>query len=1052
MKRRILSFFTAFILLLGLLPGSAFAAEAPTSGTWGENGTWAFYEETGTLMVEGSGEIPDYPGYESGGVGVPWFHLKDKIQTISFSSGITRIGDNAFGGYYELSYYSNLTFINLPNSLESIGAFAFYGAPLTFLRLPDGITSIEDAAFGYTQLATVHIPASVTYLGDLEHEWFAFDSESIQSITVDSRNRDFEAEDGVLYNKGKTKLIYYPYGNTLTDYTIPDTIQGTLYLDSFYRRNALESITVPEEVNLEYRPGYGGTMEGLGNPVDLSQFVTLYFEGAVPDGIDDWRFVKYSNPNEEFPISTIIAVKAEKIENTAKTYSVSYNLNGGTGTIPTTSSYSAGDQIIVTFSTPVRENYVFSGWSDGTTIYQPGDTFTMPESNVTFTAVWEAMPSGIDTSDWTSYDGYFSDKYVNNREQAEEVYASFASQMDPDKAARVYDIIFNAQYRITAFGGDYFPYPNGHSTSRVIDNIIGTVSLDGPSAGCYAYTVFAQKYVNSAQGTKRQIDDSGTNWMEGALPTADELKLFIQNYASPGEHIRFNYIYSAYGHSVVYLTSDNNGLYFLSYSGSNYSSPIRLMYCSWTKLSSILKKDNSATRIISVYDTMNWTGQVINGGADCPIEMSITYNNETLSSTGLDGTAQSSFGTMTASGADQNRNITFSLEYHPDYEISITGTGDGYCDFYLEFIDSNQNTTYRKYLNIPVSASTHVKVSHTNVNDGITLYVDTDSDNSIDSGWHAEINETVELAESEVLVWMYGGEIELPDPTPDADDDNSGSSSSSSERRYDIDLDVGRGGDVSLSADRASAGTRITITVDPDAGYELDELTVLDEDGDALTLTQRTNSTYTFHMPTGPVTVEASFIRSQAETAGLPFADVASNTWYYDAVEYMYENGLMSGVSDGWFSPDAALTRAQLVQILYALEGRPAVSNSSGFTDVTSADWFADAVGWAAANGVVSGVSAGTFAPNDPLTREQLALILYRYAQYKSYDTTQGGMAVREFSDYSTISSWALEAMDWAVNAGLLSGTGNGMLSPAGTATRAQVAQILMNFCETVAR
>ena len=113
MKRRILSFLIAFILLLGLLPGNAFAAEAPTSGTWGENGTWEFYEETGTLMIEGSGEIPDYPGYESGGVGVPWFHLKDRIQTISFSSGITRIGDNAFGGYYELSYYSNLTFIRI---------------------------------------------------------------------------------------------------------------------------------------------------------------------------------------------------------------------------------------------------------------------------------------------------------------------------------------------------------------------------------------------------------------------------------------------------------------------------------------------------------------------------------------------------------------------------------------------------------------------------------------------------------------------------------------------------------------------------------------------------------------------------------------------------------------------------------------------------------------------------------------------------------------------------------------------------------------------------
>ena len=105
---------------------------------------------------------------------------------------------------------------------------------------------------------------------------------------------------------------------------------------------------------------------------------------------------------------------------------------------------------------------------------------------------------------------------------------------------------------------------------------------------------------------------------------------------------------------------------------------------------------------------------------------------------------------------------------------------------------------------------------------------------------------------------------------------------------------------------------------------------------------------------------------------------------------------------------------------------------------------------WAAASGVASGVGSGAFGPNDPLTREQLALILYRYAQNQGYDTTQGGMAVREFADYASISNWALEAVQWAVNAGLISGTGNGMLSPNGTATRAQVAVILMQFCQQV--
>ena len=298
----------------------------------------------------------------------------------------------------------------------------------------------------------------------------------------------------------------------------------------------------------------------------------------------------------------------------------------------------------------------------------------------------------------------------------------------------------------------------------------------------------------------------------------------------------------------------------------------------------------------------------------------------------------------------------------------------------------------------------------------------------------------------------------VPDPAPDVDDDDDSNSSdtdsdSDSAPSYIISVSTGQGGDVTLSTHRGSAGARITVTVEADTGYELDFLTVTDRSGNELTLTQRSDSTYTFHMPDGPVTVEASFLRTapgpeQPSTSTAVFADVSYSDWYYDAVLYAASHDLMAGVSTGRFAPNDTLTRAQLVQILYALEGRPAVSSVSAFTDVASGAWYASAVNWAADSGVVSGVGNGAFGPNDPLTREQLALILYRYAQNQGYDTTQGGMAVREFADYSSISSWASQAVTWAVNAGLLSGTGGGMLSPAGTATRAQVAQILMNFCQ----
>ena len=182
------------------------------------------------------------------------------------------------------------------------------------------------------------------------------------------------------------------------------------------------------------------------------------------------------------------------------------------------------------------------------------------------------------------------------------------------------------------------------------------------------------------------------------------------------------------------------------------------------------------------------------------------------------------------------------------------------------------------------------------------------------------------------------------------------------------------------------------------------------------------------------------------------FQDVKTSDWYYNAVQYVAGEGLMSGVSASSFGPSVNLSRAMLAQTLYAMEGKPAVSGASGFSDVPAGEWFASAVNWAAAQGVVAGTGGSQYSPNSPLTREQMAQILYSYAKYKGYDTTQGGMAVREFADSDKISGWAAEAVSWAVSEGLLSGSDGNRLNPTGTATRAQVAQVLMNFCQNVAQ
>ena len=288
----------------------------------------------------------------------------------------------------------------------------------------------------------------------------------------------------------------------------------------------------------------------------------------------------------------------------------------------------------------------------------------------------------------------------------------------------------------------------------------------------------------------------------------------------------------------------------------------------------------------------------------------------------------------------------------------------------------------------------------------------------------------------------------MKDVTLTAEWDYNGSSSSSGSTRYTVSVEDTDNGSVEVSPTRASKGSTVTVTVKPDEGYELDELTVTDKNGDSVKLTDKGDGKYTFKMPASKVTVEAVFTAAKVE--GLPFTDVTSGDWFYDAVAYVYDKGMMEGTTDTTFAPTMNLTRSMIAQVLYNLEERPEAPGAAGFPDVAAGAWYADAVNWAAARGIVKGYDTGAFGPEDSVTREQLAAILYRYAQVKGYDTTRGGMAVREFSDSASISDWAQEAMAWAVNAQVLSGKGNGVLDPQGTATRAEVAQMLMNFGEHV--
>lgn len=274
--------------------------------------------------------------------------------------------------------------------------------------------------------------------------------------------------------------------------------------------------------------------------------------------------------------------------------------------------------------------------------------------------------------------------------------------------------------------------------------------------------------------------------------------------------------------------------------------------------------------------------------------------------------------------------------------------------------------------------------------------------------------------------------------------------SSSGKTTYKVTTSAVNNGGVNASPSNAEKGATITITLSPDKGYKLDKLTVTDGSGKTVSTVKKSDTVYTFTMPASAVKVGVSYVKATETPSKTKFNDVSANDWFASAVDYVTGKGMMNGTADNTFSPKANTTRGMVVTVLYRLENQPSTSAAS-FTDVASGAYYANAVAWANANGIVSGYGSGKFGPNDKVTREQLAAILYRYAQYKKYDVSVGeDTNILSYDDAQSISSYAIPAIQWACGAGVVTGKSGSKLDPKGNATRAEVAAMLMRFCENV--
>ena len=255
---------------------------------------------------------------------------------------------------------------------------------------------------------------------------------------------------------------------------------------------------------------------------------------------------------------------------------------------------------------------------------------------------------------------------------------------------------------------------------------------------------------------------------------------------------------------------------------------------------------------------------------------------------------------------------------------------------------------------------------------------------------------------------------------------------------------ISHSGDGVAKVDRsyASAGDKVTITVTPGRNASVQRITVTDKDGERLKLTENRDGTYSFTMPSGTANVYVRFSGS-----GLPFADVPSGSWYYDDVAYVYDTGLMTGLTVTAFGPNLSTTRGMIVTILWRMENEPAAKHGCPFADVRRGSYYEQAIAWASENGIVTGFDASTFAPDRTITREQLVAILFRFAAYRGMDAVTLRENLSSFQDQAAISAYAVSALNWAVGEGLMQGTGD-KLEPTGSATRAQVAAMLRRFIQ----
>ena len=1012
MKKRLLSAILSFCMLLTMAPTVAFAAEddeaAPQNnsvlegscGAEGDNVTWKLTQNnegnenpTYTLTISGNGAMADYAVGKA-----PW-HMalgananRKQINKIELPSGLTRIGDNAF-------LQANVTDVEIPNTVISIGTNAFWNC-----------NTIQTT-----------IPASVQELGAT-----AFYGTFVVNVDTNSPYFCSEEDGKILYNKDKTTL-YQVSQDCTGEFTIPNTVTTINDFAMNGCANVTGKLVIPDSVQtigVSAFESSGFTSLTLGNSVKeigRSAFyncATMTGDLVIPAAVTTIGENAFASTGfngkldfqaqiEEFPAAifkglnftsvsfsdSVKTIGDRAFENCKQLATVTFGQ--GLETIGSFAFEGAGISGKLTFPDSLKriKTFAFSNCLGITEI-------DFPEGNATieygaFTGDTGVQKIKIPLSeiqfDKLTNEGYWIfTQYTANKLETivvgtapnEKSMSLFANSLAGLKTI----VIGTGVSQINSYA-----FQNANSLESAL--YPSDLNIDNEYQGNQNLINVGTKYTVAANGSM------GQNTEQAML-----------TFVTPEGKTCPAVTYLSTNESAV--TVDANGM--IKAVGSvGQKATIMAQYDGTTFAKVDVTIGTSAGEdfysIDPVIADQTYTGtelkpavKVTKNGKEITEGFTVKYDNNTNvgTATATVKVGDTVIGTATFNIVKATPSITISAT--PD---TLTGGGS------VELTVSGVPTEGQ----LAVTCDNDITVTE---KDG--KYTAALPNETKDYTFKADYTGTDlynNASDTCVVSVTYKGSS------------HHSSSSSSSSTSNTVSASTASNGKVSLDKSTAKKGDTVTVTVTPDAGYQLDKLTITDAKGKTVDVTKKSDGKYTFTMPEGKVTVTPTFSKIEdTKPSRNGFDDVASSDWYADAVKYVADKGLMNGTDDNQFSPNASTTRGMLMTVL----ARYAGEDTTG-----GATWYEKGMEWAKTNGVSDGTN-----PNANITREQLVTMMYRYAGSPKADGK-----LDSFSDSASVSSYAENAMQWAVANGIVNGS-NGKLNPQNNATRAEVAAILMRFCE----